>query len=302
MLKGDEVRVKAPAKVNLILKVLGRLPNGYHEVWSVIQSVDLFDLLSFRRISSTSDIRLTCDPAGVPLGKENIVYRAAGIVLEKAGIAEGVAVHLEKHIPMGAGLGGGSSDAAATILGLVQLFQLQWSISEMAALGAELGSDVPFFFSMPQALIRGWGQEVVPLTVTGNRWVLLVKPEFPIETGWAYQQLAALRSSVPTLSTNLQAIDERDSLDLNDILPLMENDFESALFPAMPRLGELKAQMLSLGAEFALLSGSGSTIFGVFSHKDVALKAQLVIGEGPSIQTFCVPMGSQPLRSSTISS
>ncbi len=292
MPKVDEVRVKAPAKVNLILKVLGRLPNGYHELWSVMQSVDLFDLLSLRRISAPANIRLTCDTAGVPLGNDNIVYRAAELVLKKAGLTEGIEVHLEKHIPMGAGLGGGSSDAAATIFGLVQLFQLPWSTSEMAALGAELGSDVPFFFSMPQALIRGWGQEVVPLTVTGNRWILLVKPEFPIDTGWAYQQLAASRSSVPTLSMDLQAIEKRDVLDLGDILPLVENDFEPALFPEIPRLGELKAQLLSLGAEVALLSGSGSTIFGIFSQEEAAVKAKEAITGDSDIRVFCVSTGS----------
>ncbi|MGB0909428.1 MAG: 4-(cytidine 5'-diphospho)-2-C-methyl-D-erythritol kinase [Nitrospirales bacterium] len=293
MPKVDEVRVRAPAKVNLILKVLGRLPNGYHEVWSVMQSVNLFDLLSLRRGFSPNDIRLTCDTAAVPLGKDNIVYRATELVLKKASIDEGVEVHLEKQIPMGAGLGGGSSDAAATIFGLVQLFQLQWSISEMAALGATLGSDVPFFFSMPQALIRGWGQEVVPLTVTGTQWILLVKPEFPIETGWAYQQLAKSRSLVPTLSKDLQGIERGEVLDFDDILPLMENDFEPVLFPEISRLGELKAQILSLGSEVALLSGSGSTIFGVFAQEETALKAMEVIAGDSTMQVFCVSTGSR---------
>ena len=292
MRESSAVRVKAPAKVNLILKVLGRLPSGYHEVWSVMQAVDLFDQLSLRQAFSSHDIRLTCQLDGVPLGKDNIVYRAAECVLRKAGIEVGLDIHLEKHIPMGAGLGGGSSDAAATIFGLVQLFRLKWTLEEMAILGAELGSDVPFFFSMPQALIRGWGQDVVPLSVTGRRWILLVKPDFPIETGWAYQQLAESRRAVPNLSKDLQAIANRNDLDLNDILMLAENDFEPALFPSIPRLCELKAQMLSLGSEVSLLSGSGSTIFGVFSHEDIALKAKAALASDSQLQTFCVPTGS----------
>mgnify|MGYP001950743180 CR=1 FL=1 len=281
--------------MNLILKVLGRLPNGYHEVWTVMQSVDLFDQLSMRSIQTSREIRLHCQLESVPSGKGNIVYRAAELVLKKAGVGVGVDIFLDKQIPMGAGLGGGSSDAAATIFGLDQLFGLNWTVGEMAALGAELGSDVPFFFSMPQALIRGWGDEVVPLSVTGTRWILLAKPHFPVETGWAYQQLAKMRKEVPTLSMELQSFPDRNDLDFNEILPLMENDFESALFPSMPRLSELKEQLLALGAETALLSGSGSTMFGIFAQKDRALKAMTVLTRDSQLQVFCIPTGSQSL-------
>ncbi len=290
-----EVRVKAPAKVNLILKVLGRLPNGYHEVWTVMQAVDLFDQISIRKTQTPRAIHLQCQLENVPSGKDNIVCRAAELVLKKAAIEVGVDILLDKEIPMGAGLGGGSSDAAATIFGLNQLFGLNWTVSEMAALGAELGSDVPFFFSMPHALISGWGQEVVPLSVTGTRWILLAKPHFPIETSWAYQQLAMARKEVPTLSVGYQSFPNRNDLDFNDILPLMENDFESALFPSMPRLGELKSQLLSLGADLALLSGSGSTVFGIFAQEDRALKAMAELRRDSQLQVFCVSTGTQSL-------
>jgi len=290
-----EVQVRAPAKINLILKVLGRLPNGYHEIWSIMQTVDLFDHVSLRTVPSIQGIQLECQPSRVPQGVDNIVYRAAALVLKKAGIDDGVAIHLEKHIPMGAGLGGGSSDAAATIFGLVQLFQLQWSWSDMAVLGAELGSDVPFFFYGPQALIRGWGQEVVPVAISGFRWIVLVNPGFPIETGWAYQQIAQSRSQVPQLSAELTSLDQREALDFQDILPHIENDFEPALFPKTPRLGEIKEELRSHGAEVALLSGSGSTVFGMFSEEQAAVKARDKMTHAPELQVFCVPTRSTRL-------
>lgn len=293
--KVREVQVNAPAKINLILKVLGRLPNGYHELWSIMQTVDLFDHMSLRTSPSSQGIQLECQPSRVPQGVDNIVYRAASLVLKKAGISDGVEIHLDKQIPMGAGLGGGSSDAAATIFGLVQLFQLPWSWSEMAVLGTDLGSDVPFFFYGPQALIRGWGQEVVPIAHSGSRWIVLVHPGFPIETGWAYQQLAQSRSEVPQLSAELTALDQRDALDFQDILPHIENDFEPALFPEMPRLGEIKDELCSLGAEAVLLSGSGSTVFGVFSEEHAATKAMDQMENAPQCQVFCVPTSSTRL-------
>ncbi|GJL53738.1 MAG: 4-diphosphocytidyl-2-C-methyl-D-erythritol kinase [Nitrospirales bacterium] len=293
--KVREVQVRAPAKINLILKVLGRLPNGYHELWSIMQTVDLFDHVSLRTTSSSQGIQLICPSSRVPQGPDNIVYRAAALVLKKADIHDGVEISLEKQIPMGAGLGGGSSDAAATIFGLVQLFQLRWSWPEMTELGAELGSDVPFFFYGPQALIRGWGQDVTPMTITGSRWILLVNPGFSIETGWAYQQIAQSRTQIPRLSAEFQALQQREALDFQDLLPHIENDFEPALFPARHRLNEIKDELCSLGADVALLSGSGSTVFGVFSEEHAAVKASEQMRRDPHMQVFCVPTSSSTL-------
>ena len=163
----------------------------------------------------------------------------------------------------------------------------------MADLGAGLGSDIPFFFHMPQALIRGWGQEVVSLPITGSRWLLLVHPGFPTETKWAYQKLSDARKPVPTLATDLTSIEKRESLDLSHILPLMENDFEPALFPAIPRLQEIKENLLSFGAETALLSGSGSTVFGVFSQAETAAKAMRTVSGDAQLKVFCVPTHSK---------
>ncbi|MCA9472303.1 MAG: 4-(cytidine 5'-diphospho)-2-C-methyl-D-erythritol kinase [Nitrospirales bacterium] len=288
----DEVRVSAPAKLNLILKILGRLPNGYHELWSIMHTVDFFDYLTIQRNPSSTSIRLTCQLDSLSVGEDNLVYRAAARVLEKAHLVIGVDIHLEKHIPMGAGLGGGSSDAAATILGLVQLLGLGWSRQEMANVGGEIGSDVPFFFYAPQACIRGWGEIVEPVTMTGNRWVLLVNPGFPIETGWAYQRVAESRTRVPSLPPELQQVQQEQTLDFGELMPLMKNDFETALFPAIPRLAEIKQQLYDLGADVALLSGSGSTLFGLFADQAGALRAGKTLEENPQITVYCVKTSS----------
>jgi len=156
----DEIHVRAPAKINLILRVLDRLPNGYHRIWSVMNTVDLADRLAIRQIRTSSGIRLSCHDASVPQGNNNLVHRAAEFVLKQAGLKVGLEIDLDKQIPMAAGLGGGSSDAAATIVGLVRLLNLGLSLVDMAKLGSQLGSDVAFFFSAPSALVCEWGRGV----------------------------------------------------------------------------------------------------------------------------------------------
>ena len=160
------------------------------QLWSLMHSVDLFDQLRIRLNPNHEQIQLTCEHAALPVDRGNLVYRAAEAVLRRVEQSVGVDIVLQKAIPLAAGLGGGSSDAAATIYGLNQLLKLEWGLSEMCEVGAELGSDIPFFFRAPCAMVRGWGQEVTPCTIEGQRWVVLVNPGFPIQTKWAYEQLA----------------------------------------------------------------------------------------------------------------
>ena len=273
-----EVCVRAPAKVNLILRILDRLPTGYHQIWSIMQTVDLADRLTIRVVPSTTVITLQCQHSTVPKDRTNLVYQAAELVLNQAGSSVGLEIDLEKHIPMAAGMGGGSSDAAATIFGLVRLLDLDWSLSDMAQIGAQLGSDVPFFFSAPSALVRGWGQEVLPLSMAGERWIVLVNPGFPIETKWAYDQLASTRKQVLPIGEHLKKIEVDQSISWDRLTALLENDFEPAIFPVFPELKNIKAEFLAAGAEAALLSGSGATMFGVFSDESVALQAKSDLG------------------------
>ena len=292
------VRINAPAKVNLVLRVLDRRPDGYHNLWSVMQTVGLEDEL-YVGLSARAGIRLQCDEPGVPTDGRNLVVRAAAAVLARAGLAEsrspGVEIHLIKQIPVSAGLGGGSSDAAAAIIALNALLGLGWSRETMAGVGSPLGSDVPFFLFAPSALVRGRGEDVTAFAVTGTRWVVLVNPGFPIETRWAYEQLSAGRSGVRPLADGLRGIDRGGAVSWEQAVALMENDFEAALAPSHPVLGQIKQQLLDAGAEAALLSGSGATVFGVFRDKAAAVRAQQALGRTEGWRVFAVPAGTAPL-------
>ena len=292
------VRINAPAKVNLVLRVLDRRPDGYHNLWSVMQTVGLEDEL-YVGLSARAGVRLQCDEAAVPTDGRNLAVRAATAVLARAGLSEsrspGVEIHLIKRIPVSAGLGGGSSDAAATIIALNTLLGLGWSRETMGSIGAPLGSDVPFFLFAPSALVRGRGEDVTAVVVTGTRWVVLVNPGFPIETRWAYEQLSGGRTGVRPLSDELRRIDRGGSMSWEQAIALMENDFEAALAPTHAVLEQIKRQLLAAGAEAALLSGSGATVFGVFHDKPAAVRAQQALSRSEGWRVFAVPAGAAPL-------
>jgi 4-diphosphocytidyl-2-C-methyl-D-erythritol kinase len=290
--------VLTPAKVNLILRVLERRPDGFHGIWSLMHTVGLNDELTLTmQPAAASHITLRCDQAALAVDQSNLVYRAAALVLARVGQTIDLSISLTKRIPMGAGLGGGSSDAAATILGLTRLLGLAWSVEQMAEVGQQLGSDVPFFFVAPAACVTGRGEHVRPVQVTGERWIVLVNPGFPVATKWAYQQLAATRSAVRSLSAAVQSLDRRSELNWSEIVPLVENDFEAPVFAQHPVLAQIKGQLLSLGAEVALLSGSGATMFGVFRDQSAAQEAAMRFARNPGMAAYAVPAAGAPSTS-----
>ncbi len=295
MALGQEITVQAPAKVNLCIRVLDRLPNGYHELWSLMHSVDVFDHLSIRLNPDHEGIHIKCDNHALPVDQRNLVYRAAEAVLRRAEQSVGVDIVLQKAIPLAAGLGGGSSDAASTIYGLSHLLKLEWEFSHMTEVGAELGSDISFFFQTPCAVVRGWGQEVIPCVLHGQRWVVLVNPGFPIETKWAYKQLASCRSHVQPLSPWTASVEEGLSISWDEAIEAMENDFEPSLFPVYPILEFIKEKLRALGAGAALLSGSGATVFGVFDDPERAHAAAKRLRDDTQWLVFDAPMGSTEL-------
>lgn len=267
------VTVSAPAKVNLILRVLDRRADGFHNLWSVMQTVGLEDEVSLRLDEHHDGIRLHCDDPSLAADRTNLVHRAAEAVLLRCRRRVGVEIKLTKRIPMGAGLGGGSSDAAATIVGLNRLLDLQWSAADMAQVGQTLGSDVPFFFFAPTAVVTGRGEEVRSVQLAGERGVVLVYPGFSIETKWAYQTLASRRTHVRPLSDAHASLGRERRLSWEQVLEKAENDFEGPVFEAYPALQVIKHTLLKLGAEAALLSGSGATVFGVFPDERKARQA-----------------------------
>lgn len=271
-----QLMVVAPAKINVVLRVLERQPSGYHALWSLMQTVSLVDDIQLRFDPRGTGIDLQCQGGPVQPGPENLVYRAAQLVLERSGIRGRLKINLTKRVPVSAGLGGGSSDAAATISGLNTLFDLKWSLEEMVALGGMLGSDIPFFFAAPSAIVQGWGQEIRAVRAVEKRWIVLVNPGFPIETKTAFEQLAAGRAGgkpILPVSDALRRIETSGHWTWEEILPHMENDFEEALFPLYEPLGRIKKDLMAAGAEGALLSGSGATVFGVFADQGAALAA-----------------------------
>jgi 4-diphosphocytidyl-2-C-methyl-D-erythritol kinase len=269
-----QVTVSAPAKINLVLRILDRRPDGYHNLWSLMQTVRLEDELSISINHSHSVINLRCDDPSLKADRSNLVSRAATAVLERSGQVVGLDIVLTKQIPMGAGLGGGSSDAAATIMGLNRILGLRWSKDLMAQVGQTLGSDVPFFLFAPSATVGGRGEQVTPVRIMDSRWVVLVNPGFPIETKWAYQQLSESRTGVAPVSRSHLVLETSPELNWKQILEIAENDFEVPVFKAYPLLRDIKQQLMSQGAEVALLSGSGATVFGVFSTEAGARSAQ----------------------------
>jgi len=281
----------------LILRILDRRPDGYHNLWSIMHTVALEDAVTMRA-SSQRGIRLACNVEGLSVDHTNLVWRAASAVLDRAQLSVGVDVELYKRVPMGAGLGGGSSDAAATILGLNQSLQLGWSREKMAEVGQALGSDVAFFLFAPSAIVSGRGESVRPVTIEGGRWIVLVKPTFGIETKWAYQELAATRAAVRQLSADHGELDRRDRLTWGQVAASVENDFEIPVFTKHPQLGEIKRFLLKRGAQFALLSGSGATVFGLFEEESTARRAGAELAQDAELNLFVVPTCSGPLSMS----
>ena len=291
----SEITVFAPAKINVILRIFDRRPDGFHNLWSIMQTVALEDEVQIRLRADRQDIQLRCDTTQLTIDQSNLVYRAATEVLARAQQSIGLDIELRKRIPMGAGLGGGSSDTAATIIGLNHLLRLEWSPTQMADVGQLLGSDVPFFLFAPSAIVAGRGETVRPVVVEGARWVVLVNPGFGVNTKWAYQELAATRTAVTPRSPVQRELERQSRVSWAQLIAMAENDFEAPVFAAHGKLREIKQSLQAHGAEIALLSGSGATVFGVFADEAQARLAQAQFVSENFMNVFVVPTCSGPL-------
>ena len=245
----------APAKVNLFLEVLWRRDDGYHEIRTVLQLVDLCDQITL----SPHRERVSVECAGLPCptGEENVAYRAADLLFKTCGIRTGIQIRIRKRIPIGAGLGGGSSDAATTLWGLNRLLGLGLTQEELSHLGAQLGSDIPFFFTEPTAWAGGRGEELHPLPPLPPSWLLIVFPGFPVSTAWAY---ANLELTGEDKSIKVKPLVEKG--DYNSLFSSSWNRFEEVIFRRYPVVKHLKERLRTWGAQPALMTGSGSAVFG----------------------------------------
>lgn len=255
--------LKAPAKINWFLSVLGKRGDGYHDILSPMQCVTLYDSLTFEY---SDEIEVITDAEIPPRG--NLVYRAAALLKQRASAMRGARITLKKEIPMAAGLGGGSSDAACTLIGLNRLWKLGLDGKDIVSLGGMLGSDIPFFFNGPFALIEGRGERVTPLKINTSYVILLVKPPVSVSTAWAYANInSELTKGDNNIKLFCQAFDRRD---FSSLAFMMKNDLEDPVLRRFPIIGELKDKLLKEGALISAMSGSGPTVFGIFETRQEA--------------------------------
>jgi len=312
------VSIRTPAKINLLLHIKGKRWDGYHDIITIMQAVDLFDELLIER---SDNLEIICSSPDVPADENNLVYKAALRLREFANIKAGARINLKKNIPVAAGLGGGSSDAAAALAGLNALWGLGFSNDKLINIGREVGSDVPFFIGGPTAAGFGRGDELLQLSNETDYWYLLVNPGILVSTAWVYSQVdisandennpplpvAMLRSNGspaplekggkggfervspggnwigPLVQPNLELTKEvvhikiflPDGLRLdgNNIWLFPYNDLEGVVIRRYPVIKKIKDEMVASGAMCALMSGSGSSVFGVFRDRDSAERA-----------------------------
>jgi 4-diphosphocytidyl-2-C-methyl-D-erythritol kinase len=285
------VKIRAPAKINLNLRVVGKRRDGYHLIDTIMLPVSLYDELEIRKIRSPVDnkktkdgmIEVSCDHPLVPGGEKNIVYRAARLIMQQTDKQHQVQIHIRKRIPVGAGLGGGSADAAATLIGLNRLLTVRLSAAKLEKLALSLGADVPFFIRARPARARGIGERLYPLRGIPRFWLVIVFPGFPVSTTWAFKKLPPTLTKPPvntSIPTSLKRFDR--------LAKLLVNDLESVTLKRYPKIQLLKDRLLHQGAAGSLMSGSGSSVFGIFRSRREALKALRRLRQEEGCQAFLV--------------
>lgn len=259
-----KVYEKAPAKINLMLDVLRKRPDGFHEVEMIMTMVDLADRLELSELKRDTII-ISSQAGYIPLDEKNLAFQAARLLKERCGISKGVHIHLDKHIPVAAGLAGGSSDAAAALRGLNRLWRLSLTDAELQVLGAELGSDIPFCVTGGTALATGRGEKLEPIASMPQCWVVLAKPPINVSTAEVYGRLRADRIAVhPSAKAMREAVEAGD---FAAVCSRLGNVLEEVTLKLHPEVLRLKEAMVSLGADGVLMSGSGPTVFGLVSKQ-----------------------------------
>jgi 4-diphosphocytidyl-2-C-methyl-D-erythritol kinase len=278
--------IAAPAKINLSLDVVGRRADGFHLLSTVMQSIDLADRVTVSIDPTGSGIRLNCGRARIPSDNRNTAWRAAAIYMETAGLAAGVLIDIEKNIPTSAGLAGGSSDAAAVLFALDRLNPGRLSRPELFELASQVGADVPFCLLGGTVLCEGIGEQLTPLPAWSGLPVLLCKPPFGMSTPWVFSRFCIDNPGHrPTQPGVLKALQNRD---LTGLAANTANVLESVSLLAYPILKEIKDKLIAAGAVVSLMSGSGPTIFGLFSDPSVCLAAKIELTKMMPANTIVV--------------
>jgi|TARA_B100000315_G_scaffold94826_1_gene87161 4-diphosphocytidyl-2-C-methyl-D-erythritol kinase len=270
MINGQKLILKSSAKINLGLKIIEKRDDGYHEIETIFQMVSLFDTLTFRNLQS--GIVLKTDQNKLPVDETNLVVKAAKLLQQETGTQKGVEIFLQKKIPVGAGLGGGSGNAAFTLMGLNNLWELHLKKKDLMKFAITLGSDVPFFLSGCSAAIgKGRGEILTPFENRSNIHVIVVSPNIYVSTGSIYKELNL------GLTSNSKDINILRSLlvkgKIAELGSYLYNDLETVVCKRHPALTEIKKKLINSGAVGALVSGSGSSVFGIYLQQETARKA-----------------------------
>ena len=280
----ERISINAMAKINLGLDVLRRRENGYHDVKMIMQTVNIYDTLDFVKLQE-SKIVVKTDTMELPTDENNLIYKAAKLLFEKCGVIEGVEITLTKRIPIAAGMAGGSTDAAAALVGINTLFDLNLSMDELKEIGVKIGADVPYCIEGGTALSEGIGEILTKLPDAPDCFVVVAKPEISVSTKYVYENLHANELKYhPDIDGMVEAIREND---LDGVCRRMENVLETVTETKYPVISELKKLLKDAGAENSLMSGSGPTVFAIFREEEMANKAlEAVKNSGLAKQSF----------------
>lgn len=259
------------AKINLALRILGKRADGYHDLDTIFQTISLHDTIKIVA-TENSEIRLSCDDRRLPTDETNLVFRAAEGLRSRFATTKGARIRIEKRIPVQAGLGGGSTDAAVTLLALAHLWRLNPSTQDLLAIGSRLGADVSFFLFGGAARGTGIGDNVVPLRDTPEKFLLIIKPNANTKTSDAYKALDNRSLTTRNSKTILSGSQPKAHFD-NRSFASLENDFEEVIFDLEPEIARAKAALMRAGAPAAVLAGSGSAVFGIFDSEDAQRRA-----------------------------
>ena len=281
-----EIKLKARAKINLGLDVIRKREDGYHEVRMIMQMINLYDRLTLRR-STEPGIRVTTNLPYLPVNEDNLVYRAAKLLMEEFKITEGAEIELQKYIPVAAGMAGGSSDAAAVMVGVNRIFHLGLTKKQLMERGVKIGADVPFCIMRGTALAEGIGEVLTPLPAMPHCSLVIAKPKIHVSTKFVYGNLKASKlKEHPDIDGQVQALREGS---LEQLVAKMGNVLETVTVPAYPVIDEIKRTMLKNDAMGAMMSGSGPTVFGIFEREERAQEVcRLLKKEGAAKQVYLV--------------
>ena len=281
-----EIKLKPRAKINLGLDVVRKREDGYHEVRMIMQMINLYDKITMRRITE-SEIRVTTNLPYLPVNEDNLVYRAAKLLMDEFQVTEGVEIELQKYIPVAAGMAGGSSDAAAVMVGINRIFHLGLTKKQLMERGVKIGADVPFCIMRGTALAEGIGEVLTPLPAMPHCSLVIAKPKIHVSTKFVYGNLKANElKEHPDIDGQVQALREGS---LEQLVAKMGNVLETVTIPAYPVIDEIKKTMLKNDAMGAMMSGSGPTVFGVFEREERAQEVcRLLKKEGAAKQVYLV--------------